>query len=156
MSEADNLLKSSAHGVRDFPMSPKTKNNKNEDIDDVYDHVSTKKPADFSTNKETVSVSGTKTKKKKRILNKNHSMDFITDPYQLPSKQFIYHHYNTDLDEMTPEDQMEFVNKENEKLLEKVTALGLGLKSFLQKAKEKQDSKPPQVFMKTNDDYKGM
>lgn len=53
---ASNLIKVSSQGVRDYPIESKKKQSKNEDIDDVYDHVSSKDPPHFDTNKETVSI----------------------------------------------------------------------------------------------------
>lgn len=56
---------------------------------------------------------------------------------------------------MTSEQQMEFIDKENEKLLGKVLDLTFSLKTVLVKVKEKNVSKPPQIFMHKNEEFKG-
>lgn len=72
-----NLMKSSSQGVRDYPIDHKKKLSKNEDIDDVYDDPSNY-PPQFDADKE--AVSKPPIIKKRRIANKNHSVDAGSDP----------------------------------------------------------------------------
>jgi hypothetical protein len=151
-----NLMKVSSQGVREFPVDHKQKLMKNEDIDDVYDHPISREGPHFDTNKETVSKPATKTKRKRRIANKNHSMDFGADVFSLPSRDYVQHQYNTDLNDMHDDEKIDFIEKENKKLMDKVYALSEGLKGVLQKMKEKKESKPPQVFIHQHEEFAGM
>ena len=129
---------SSSQGVRDFPIEKtKQKQTKNEDINDVYENISSNEPIHFNTNKEAIS----KPAVGKRKFNAKMTIDDN-------GRDFINHQYNTDIDTFTIEEKWEFVNKENEKLVVKVNQLVEGLKAVMNKMKSKKDSKPPQVFMK--------
>jgi hypothetical protein len=149
-----DINKVSSQGVRDYPIDKK-KQSQNEDLGDVYEQFSTKEAPHFDTNKEVVSNPAAKTKKKRRIANKNHSMDFVADPFDLPGKDFIHHQYNTDLREMTAEARINFVEEENAKILNKVNSLSEALQAVVGKMKQKQESKPPQIFMRNNQEFDG-
>ena len=132
----NNISKVSSQGVRDYPIDNKTKQVKNEDLDDVYEHVSSNTPILFDTNKEAVSNPPIM-RRKKRFANRNRSLDLDMDPFDYEGRDFIYHQYNTDIDTFTPEEKIQFVENENVKMLEKVNQLSEALKSVLDKIKTK-------------------
>ena len=71
-------MKASREGVRDYPLPKKSNARQNDDIDDVYDDPTKGQAPPFEANKETVSKPPVV--KKRRIANKNHSMDAGIDP----------------------------------------------------------------------------
>lgn len=71
------------------------------------------------------------------------------------NETYIAQNYNVDMRQMDDEEKIDFLDKENEKLLSKVLDLTFGLKAVLHKVKEKTQTKPAQTLMHLNDDYKG-
>lgn len=167
-----NLMKSSSQGVRDYPIDHNKKLSKNEDIDDVYDDPSNN-PPQFDANKETVSKPPIT--KKRRIANKNHSVDAGSDPnvgatrdVVLRSRKFSYSNqlklekkynhvslFSIDLGNLAPEEQLDFMETENEKVREKVYQLAEALSVVVDKMKLKTENKPKQVFIRKNEDFNG-
>lgn len=76
MGKHDNIEKISAQGVRDYPVT--RLKSKNEDLDDVYDHIPTNQTSNLESSKEVVSEK-TILNKKRRGGNKNHSVDLAVD-----------------------------------------------------------------------------
>lgn len=70
-------------------------------------------------------------------------------------EKYIYYQYNIDMSEMDDSKKVEFIEKENEKLLAKVLDLTFSLKTVLIKMKEKEASKPAQIFQHKNEEFKG-
>lgn len=93
--------------------------------------------------------------KRRRIVNKNHSMDLNSDPFELPARDYIYHQYNVDMNTMNTDDKFMFMDSENEKLTQKVEALAQGLSALIEKMQSKKESKPPQVFQRKNEETVG-
>lgn len=56
---------------------------------------------------------------------------------------------------MSEEEKHAFFEKENEKLTTKVHLLAEALTNVLEKSKEKQDNRPPQVFIRKHEEFGG-
>jgi N-acetylmuramic acid 6-phosphate (MurNAc-6-P) etherase len=82
-------------------------------------------------------------------------MEFITDPFDLPGREFINNKYNTDLNSMHPEERVSFMEQENAKIQSKVNDLTVALQTVIEKMKQKKESKPEQIFIRKNDDFQG-
>ena len=129
--ERNEVALASSQGVRDFPTDKTTlKPNQNEDIDDVYEYVSSNEPIHFNTNKEAISKPVVH---KRRNYNAKIVIDLDKDPFELDGRDFISHQYNVDIGTYTIEEKISFVNSENQKLMIKVDQLAEGLKTVISK-----------------------
>lgn len=65
------------------------------------------------------------------------------------------HNASIDLGNLTPEEQIDFMESENEKVREKVYQLAEALRVVVDKMKLKTENRPKQVFIRKNEDFNG-